>query len=212
MSRKRNADRVYVTLDLTGGASESSVEEARRRLPPGQRLTEGWPVLHYGGIPRIDLAQWEFGIVGLVEEEVTLSWDQFMALPQVRLRADIHCVTAWSRFDNDWEGVRFRDVMALANVSPEAKHVMFHSYGGYTTNVPLEDLLGDDVLLAHSHDGRPLDPEHGWPLRGMIPHLYFWKSAKWVRGIEFISEDRPGFWEMYGYHMHGDPWTEERYG
>ena len=102
--------------------------------------------------------------------------------------------------------------MALANVSPEAKHVMFHSYGGYTTNVPLEELLGDDVLLAHSHDGRPLDPEHGWPLRGMIPHLYFWKSAKWVRGIEFISEDRPGFWEMYGYHMHGDPWTEERYG
>ena len=169
-------------------------------------------MLHYGGIPRIDLAQWEFGIVGLVEQEVALSWDQFMALPQVRLRTDIHCVTAWSRFDNDWEGVRFRDVMALANVSPEAKHVMFHSYGGYTTNVPLEKLLGDDVLLAHSHDGRPLDPEHGWPLRGMIPHLYFWKSAKWVRGIEFISEDRPGFWEMYGYHMHGDPWTEERYG
>jgi DMSO/TMAO reductase YedYZ molybdopterin-dependent catalytic subunit len=212
MWHKRTADRGYVTLNVTDGTSGSSVEGARRRLPPGQRLTEGWPVLHYGGIPRIDLAQWEFGIVGLVEEEVTLSWDQFMALPQVRLRTDIHCVTAWSRFDNDWEGVRFRDVMALANVNPEAKHVMFHSYGGYTTNVPLEELLGDDVLLAHSHDGRPLAPEHGWPLRAMIPHLYFWKSAKWIRGIEFISEDRPGFWEMYGYHMHGDPWTEERYG
>lgn len=212
MWHKRNADRVYVTLDITSGAPGSSVEGERRRLPPGQRLTEGWPVLHYGGIPRIDLAQWEFGIAGLVEQEVTLSWDQFMALPQVRLRTDIHCVTAWSRFDNDWEGVRFRDVMALANVSPEAKHVMFHSYGGYTTNVPLDELMGDDVLLAHSHGGEPLAPEHGWPLRAMIPHLYFWKSAKWVRGIEFMSEDRPGFWEMYGYHMHGDPWTEERYG
>jgi DMSO/TMAO reductase YedYZ molybdopterin-dependent catalytic subunit len=212
MWHKRNADRGYVTLDITGGASGSSVEGERRRLPPGQRLTEGWPVLQYGGIPRIDLDQWEFRIAGLVEEEVTLSWERFMALPQVRLRTDIHCVTRWSRFDNDWEGVRFRDVMALANVSPEAKHVMFHSYGGYTTNVPLEELLGDDVVLAHSHDGQPLAPEHGWPLRAMIPHLYFWKSAKWVRGIEFMSEDRSGFWEMYGYHMHGDPWTEERYG
>ncbi len=212
MWHKRNADRVYVTLDITSDTSGPSLDGERRRLPPGQRLTEGWPVLQYGGTPRIDLAQWEFGIVGLVEEEVTLSWDQFMALPQVRLRTDIHCVTAWSRFDNDWEGVRFRDVMALANVSPEAKHVMFHSYGGYTTNVPLEELLGDDVLLAHSHGGEPLLPEHGWPLRAMIPHLYFWKSAKWVRGIEFMSEDRPGFWEMYGYHMHGDPWSEERYG
>ncbi len=212
MWHKRNADRVYVTLDITAGAPGSSVEGERRRLPPGQRLTEGWPVLHYGGIPRIDLAQWEFGIAGLVEQEVTLSWDQFMALPQVKLRTDIHCVTAWSRFDNDWEGVRFRDVMALANVSPEAKHVMFHSYGGYTTNVPLEELLGDDVLLVHQHDGAPLSEEHGAPLRGMIPQLYFWKSAKWIGGIEFVADDRPGFWEMYGYHMHGDPWREERYG
>ena len=183
-----------------------------RRLPPGQRLTEGWPVLHYGSIPRIDLSTWEFGIVGLVEREVTLNWEQFMALPQVRTRDDIHCVTTWSKYDNDFEGVRFRDVLALAAPLPEARHVLFHSYGGYTTNVPLAELMDDNVLLAHSHNGQPLAPEHGGPLRGVVPLLYFWKSAKWVRGIELLAEDRPGFWEMYGYHMHGDPWTEERYG
>ena len=201
-----------MTQDLTSQTPAQPSADGRRRLPPGQRLTDGWPVLHSGGIPPIDLAAWEFAIGGLTEREVTLNWDQFMALPQVRLTTDIHCVTTWSKFDNDWEGVRFRDLMALAGVRPEAKHVMFHCYGGYTTNVPLAELLGDDVLLAHRHNGAPLTPEHGWPLRGMVPDLYFWKSAKWVRGIEFIAEDRPGFWEMYGYHMHGDPWTEERYG
>jgi len=169
-------------------------------------------VLHYGSIPRIDLSAWEFRAFGLVEEERRLSWQELMALPQVRTRNDIHCVTTWSKFDNDWEGVRFRDVATLVRPNPEARHVIFHSYGGYTTNVPLAELLADDVLFAHSHGGQPLTPEHGWPLRGVIPHLYFWKSAKWVRGIEFVADDRPGFWEMYGYHMHGDPWTEERYG
>ena len=201
-----------MTLDITRGQPGSPPAGDRRRLPPGQRLTDGWPVLHYGAIPEIELAGWELRVFGLVEEERQLNWDEFMALPQVQLRSDIHCVTSWSKFDNDWEGVRFRDVMALVAVRPEAKHVMFHCYGGYTTNVPLGELLGDDILLAHTHNGRPLSPEHGGPLRGMIPQLYFWKSAKWVRGIEFIAEDRPGFWEIYGYHMHGDPWTEERYG
>ena len=201
-----------MTQDFAPDAAGQPSADGRRRLPPGQRLTDGWPVLHFGEIPRIDLDTWEFTIGGLVEREVTLSWDQFMAMPQARPTTDVHCVTTWSKFDNDWEGVRFRDLMALTAVRPEAKHVMFHCYGGYTTNVPLAELLGDDILLAHRHDGAPLAPEHGWPLRGMIPHLYFWKSAKWVRGIEFIAEDRPGFWEMYGYHMHGDPWTEERYG
>ena len=200
-----------MSLELTGDLVEQPTEAQLRRLPPGQRLTDGWPVLHYSEIPRIDLATWKFHIGGLVERDLTLSWDQFMALPQVRVRSDIHCVTTWSKFDNDWEGVRFRDVMALAGPLPEAQHVMFHCYGGYTTNVPLKELEGDDVLLAHSHNGQPLTPEHGWPLRGMIPQLYFWKSAKWVRGIEFMTADRAGFWEMYGYHMHGDPWTEERY-
>lgn len=201
-----------MTLFKRDPRSSETRDDGRLRLPPGQRLTDGWPVLHYGAIPRIDLATWEFKIVGLVDEEQSLSWEQFMALPQTSLRTDIHCVTTWSKFDNDWEGVRFRDVMALVNVRPEAKHVIFHSYGGYTTNVPLAELMGDGVLLAHTHNGQPLAPEHGWPLRGMIPQLYFWKSAKWVRGIEFVAEDRPGFWEMYGYHMHGDPWREERYG
>jgi DMSO/TMAO reductase YedYZ molybdopterin-dependent catalytic subunit len=203
-------------LSLFGRSSEPQVGErlsdGRPRLPPGQRLVESWPVLHYGGIPRIDRSSWEFRIFGLVPEERTLSWDAFMALPQTTLRTDIHCVTTWSRYDNDWEGVAFREILRLANPLPEAKHVIFHSYGGYTTNLPIAELDRDDVMLAHSHDGQPLTAEHGGPLRGMIPHLYFWKSAKWVRGIEFVAEDRPGFWEMYGYHMHGDPWTEERYG
>jgi DMSO/TMAO reductase YedYZ molybdopterin-dependent catalytic subunit len=186
--------------------------DGRLRLPPGQRLTDGWPILHYGSIPRIDLDTWEFMIFGLVEEELTLDWKQFMELPQTHEIADIHCVTTWSKYDNEWDGVRFRDVQSLVTLKPEASHVIFHSYGGYTTNVPLDELQGDDVLFAHSHNGQPLTPEHGWPLRGVVPELYFWKSAKWVRGIEFVAQDRPGFWEMYGYHMHGDPWSEERYG
>ncbi len=187
-------------------------DDGRSRLPPGQRLTDGWPILHYGSIPRIDLATWEFTIFGLVEEDVTLNWEQFNALPQTREVVDIHCVTTWSRYDNQWDGVRFTDVQALVALKPEASHVIFHSYGGYTTNVPLDELQSDEVMLAHSHNGEPLTLEHGWPLRGVVPELYFWKSAKWVRGIEFVAQDRPGFWEMYGYHMHGDPWREERYG
>lgn len=183
-----------------------------QRLPPGQRLVENWPVLHYGSVPSIDLGSWEFRVFGLVEQELTLSWEQFQALPQTRVTTDIHCVTTWSRYDNAWEGVRMRDLLALARPQAAAQHAVFHSFGGYTTNVPLAELGGDDVLFAHSHDGAPLEAEHGGPLRGVIPQLYFWKSAKWVRGIEFVAEDRPGFWEMYGYHMHGDPWTEERYG
>ena len=186
--------------------------DGRVRLPPGQRLTDGWPILHYGSIPQIDLATWEFMIFGLVDEDVTLNWEQFNDLPQTREVVDIHCVTTWSKYDNQWDGIRFSDVLSLVTLKPEASHVIFHSYGGYTTNVPLAELQGDDVMFAHSHDGAPLTLEHGWPLRGVVPELYFWKSAKWVRGIEFVAQDRPGFWEMYGYHMHGDPWTEERYG
>ncbi|MEX2373830.1 MAG: sulfite oxidase-like oxidoreductase [Dehalococcoidia bacterium] len=192
--------------------SQEPRDDGRVRLPPGQRLTDGWPVLHYGSIPRIDLAEWRLQIFGLVEEEQTLTWDEFMALEQVSSHNDIHCVTTWSKFDNDWEGVRFTDLQALVRVKPEAKHVVFHSYGGYTTNVPLAELQAPGNMLVHTHDGAPLTPEHGWPLRGLVPNLYFWKSAKWIRGIEFVAQDRPGFWEMYGYHMHGDPWTEERYG
>ena len=181
------------------------------RLPPGQKATDGWPILHYGGIPKIDLATWRLELTGLLDTPVSFSWDEFMALPQVDLHSDIHCVTAWSKFDNDWQGVLVADVLKQVTQKDGAGHVMVHSYGGYTTNLSLEDLQQEGVLFAHSHNGQPLAPEHGWPLRLVVPHLYFWKSAKWVRGFEFIPRDRPGFWEMYGYHIRGDPWKEERY-
>lgn len=202
---------MIVTSDIGDRRPPRPQRSDGERLPPGQRLTDGWPVLTYGATPRINLDTWEFRIFGLVEEEKTLNWEQFMALPQTTDVSDIHCVTTWSRYDNKWEGVRFRDVLALVNVLPEAKEVMFHSYGGYTTNVSLAELLDEDVLLAHTHDGEAISLDHGGPLRGVVPQLYFWKSAKWVRGIELLPDVRPGFWEMYGYHIHGDPWKEERY-
>ncbi len=200
-----------MALDLFSRRARDDRERYGDRLPPGQKLAEGWPVLHYGGIPEIDLATWKFSIVGLVEEEVHFTWDEFIALPQRTVRSDVHCVTHWSKFDNDWTGVKFVDLMKHVRVKPAAKHVMLHSFGGYTTNVPLAELMADDVLLAHQHNGQPLTKEHGWPMRLVVPRLYFWKSAKWVRGMVFIADEKPGFWEMYGYHIHGDPWREERY-
>ena len=185
--------------------------DGRLRLPPGQRLTEGWPVLHYGAIPRLDPEAWRFHVWGLVEEERKFTWDEFNTLGETSDTSDIHCVTTWSKFDNEWEGVPFRALYDQIKVKPEAKAVMVHSYGGYTTNVPLDDLLAEGVLFARKHNGEPLTKEHGWPIRLVVPNLYFWKSAKWVGGMQFIDEDRPGFWEMYGYHMYGDPWREQRY-
>ena len=186
-------------------------EQYGDRLPPGQKANDGWPVLHYGSIPKIDLASWRFEISGLVEEPLTLTWQEFVALPQVDTRNDIHCVTAWSKFDNDWTGVAVSELLMRVRLKPDAKQVMIHSYGGYTTNLSLEDLGAEGSLLAHSHSGEPLSREHGWPLRLVVPHLYFWKSAKWVRGLVFTDQEKPGFWEMYGYHIRGDPWKEERY-
>ena len=200
-----------MALDLFNRRAKEDHERFGDRLPPGQKLTDGWPVLQYGNTPSIDITTWKFSVVGLVDEEVHLRWDEFLALPQTTIRSDIHCVTHWSKFDNDWTGVRFRDVLAQARVSPHAKYVMVHSHGGYTTNIALDELMGDDVLFAHQHNGEPLTKEHGWPLRLVVPKLYFWKSAKWVRGIVLMDSDKPGFWEMYGYHIHGDPWKEERY-
>jgi DMSO/TMAO reductase YedYZ molybdopterin-dependent catalytic subunit len=200
-----------VALDLFNKRAKEDHERFGQRLPPGQKLTDGWPVLHYGGIPSIDLATWKFSAVGLVEEDVSFTWEDFLALPQTTLRSDIHCVTHWSKFDNDWTGVTFRELMKHVKVKPEAKHVMVHSFGGYTTNVSLAELMDDDVIFAHQHNGEPLTKEHGWPLRLVVPKLYFWKSAKWVRGLVFMDDIKAGFWEMYGYHIHGDPWTEERY-
>ena len=181
------------------------------RLPPGQTRTEKWPVLHYGGIPKIDLATWEFTISGEVEAPVRWTWEEFTALPRTTVPCDIHCVTQWSRFDNRFEGVSCREVLRHVTPRPGAAFVMVHSYGGYTTNISLDALLDDDTLFAFSHDGRPLTPDHGWPCRLVVPKRYFWKSAKWVHGVELMLQDRPGFWEQNGYNMHGDPWTEERF-
>ena len=187
------------------------IRQERADAPPGQFVTEKFPVLTFGPTPRIDLSTWRFRVFGLVEEEITLDWEQFNALGQVTLDAEFHCVTQWSKLQNTWEGILFNDLMKLVKPLPEAKYVMAHCYGGYTTNVALDVLEDDDVLFAHSHDGALLTPEHGGPMRLVVPKRYGWKSAKWVNGIEFMAEDAPGFWEVRGYHMEGDPWKEERF-
>src|SRR5690606_36048415 len=183
-------------------------EKYGERLPPGQKLTEGWPVLHYGSIPRIETADWKFVLGGLVEEEVSLTWEEFQALPRFTAHNDIHCVTTWSKFDDTWEGVAVTELMKHVKLKPEATAVMVHSYGGYTTNLLLDDFLRPETLIATHHNGEPLTREHGWPARLVVPHLYLRKSAKWVRGLVFMEQDKPGFWEMYGYHMRGDPFKE----
>lgn len=186
--------------------------DAKPRVPPGQTVTTKWPVLTYGGTPRVDPARWTFKIFGEVAEEQRWTWEAFTRLPRVEVVSDVHCVTRWSRFDNRWEGVRPRDLLALARPRPGARHVMVHADPDYTTNLPLEALLDDDVVLALAHDGKPLPADHGGPVRLVVPRLYFWKSAKWVWGLELMAEDAPGFWESYGYHMRGDPWLDERFG
>jgi DMSO/TMAO reductase YedYZ molybdopterin-dependent catalytic subunit len=182
------------------------------RLPPGQRLTEKWPVLHHGRVPSIDVKTWTFTINGLVDRERTLTYDEFTALPQVQVFSDIHCVTTWSRYDNLWEGVSTDVIKDLVRIKPEAKYVIVGGAGGFTTNLPLEDFFQPDALFALKHDGQPLTPEHGAPVRLVVPRLYFWKSAKWLTGIRLSAQNEPGSWERAGYHMHGDPWKEERYG
>ena len=181
------------------------------RLPPGQSATLKWPVLHYAGVPKFDPATWQFRTLGLVEIPLKLNWEEFMKLPRVQVTADFHCVTRWSRFDNRWEGVPFRAVCDLTRPKAEASYVLIHASEGYTTNIPLKDLLEDNVLLAFRHDGAPLAPEHGGPLRLIVPKLYAWKSAKWVVGLEFLAQDRLGFWEQNGYHRYGDPFQEQRH-
>lgn len=181
------------------------------RLPPGQKATNGWPVLHYGSVPKIDLDSWSFQISGLVEEQLNLSWAEFSELPRVTLTNDIHCVTDWSKFDNTWEGVPVSEVLKQVKLMPDATEVTVHSFGGYTTNLAMSDFNRAENLFAISHDGEALSREHGWPLRLVVPHLYFWKSAKWVSGLSLSAQQKPGFWETYGYHLHGDPFKEERY-
>jgi DMSO/TMAO reductase YedYZ molybdopterin-dependent catalytic subunit len=181
------------------------------RLPPGQALTLKWPVLHYGSVPRFDPATWDFRVWGLVEKPLRFIWSEFNALPKLQTTSDFHCVTRWSRFNNGWSGVAFSEILKLARPKPAAKFVLVHAEEGFTANVPLADLDRQNVLFATHHDGQPLTPDHGYPLRLIVPHLYAWKSVKWVRGLEFLEHDAPGFWEQNGYHMYGDPWKEQRF-
>ena len=185
--------------------------ETQDQAPPGQFVTEKFPVLTYGSTPRVDLKTWRFQLFGMVERELELTWEQFMAFPKTIVTADFHCVTQWSRLDNTWEGVASSEVTKLIRPLPLARYVMVHCYGGYTVNLALADLAAQDVLFAYGHDGLELAPGHGGPLRLVVPHLYTWKSAKWVHGLEFMEEEQPGFWEQRGYHMRGDPWKEERF-
>jgi DMSO/TMAO reductase YedYZ molybdopterin-dependent catalytic subunit len=187
-------------------------EPAHTRLPPGQIQTRKWPVLHAGTIPVLDLTRYRFKVSGQVERPLSLSWTELQALPHQDTLCDIHCVTRWSRYDNRFSGISVRQVLQLAAPKPAAKFVLVHAAPDYTTNLPLADLDREENLLATHHSGEPLTVEHGGPIRLVVPHLYFWKSAKWVTGFELLDEDWPGFWEDNGYHMRGDPWAEERYG
>ena len=181
------------------------------RIPPGQSLTKGFPVLHYGPAPHVDLAKWDFKIFGLVEEPLRFTWEQFMELPQSEVTMDIHCVTRWSKLDTTWKGVLISDLMQHLKLKPEAQFVLAHAEYGFTANMPLDVFTDEQAILAHTFNDKPLEKDHGWPLRLVIPHKYFWKSAKWIRGIEFLSQDKLGFWERNGYNNHADPFKEERY-
>lgn len=180
------------------------------RIPPGQYEIEKWPV-HAGGVPKPDLSGWKFKITGLVREEKEYTLKEFKALTRVKVFSDIHCVTSWSKLNNLWEGISTSTLKEEVDILPEARYVMVHALGNFTTNLSMEEFFKEDVLFATHHNGRELSPKHGYPLRLVVPQLYFWKSAKWVYGVKFIENDKPGFWESNGYHMHGDPWREERY-
>jgi len=194
------------------GIIVSSDTLREKRVPPGQSRTRKWPVLHYGSVPKVDLTTWTLEVDGLVDRPLKFTWDQYRELPRVKVFADFHCVTRWSRLGNLWEGVSIHELIRQAGVHPTAKYVIATGYdSGWTTNLPLQDLLQPDVLLADLHDGEPINADHGGPVRLMVPLLYAWKSAKWLKKITFVESDRPGYWEREGYHNHGDPWTEERY-
>jgi DMSO/TMAO reductase YedYZ molybdopterin-dependent catalytic subunit len=211
-SEKLQGERVATAEDSGHGVIVSPDTRRASRLPPNQARTRKWPVLDAHGPPSIDLPTWSFGVSGLVENNLSFGWDAFRDLPRVRVFADMHCVTRWSRLGNVWEGVATRELLARARVRPEARFAVVHGYDfGFTTNLPLDALAEEDVLLADTHDGAPISREHGGPLRLVVPRLYAWKSAKWVKRIELVSEDEPGYWERAGYHDVGDPWKEERF-
>ena len=190
---------------------EKDREKYGDRLPPGQRVANDWPVLTYGGVPRVKLDDWRLRVFGLVEKEVEFTWAEFSALPRTKVHTDIHCVTTWSKMDTNFEGLSVLDLMTRVQPKPKARAILAHCYGGYTTNLLLDDFNRPENLLAYIYEGEPLPTEHGGPCRLFVPHLYFWKSAKWLNSIEFTKADEPGFWERYGYHLRGDPWKEQRY-
>lgn len=181
------------------------------RLPPGQTLTRKWPVLHYGSIPRVDLTTWDFSVSGLVEEPVRWRYQDFLGLPHFAIMRDMHCVTRWSTDDNHWEGISTREILSQVTLKPDARFVLVHCDGGYTTNMPLSVFSNEDCLFAWRNNGQDITREHGWPMRLVIPSRYAWKSAKWVRGIALLAKDQLGFWGRYGYHNNADPWKEERF-
>ena len=195
--------------------AEDKVREAGfdpKRLPPGQYLTDKWPVLHAGSVPRMDLATWDLRVWGEVGNNATLTWEQLLALPSVEITRDIHCVTRWSRFDTTFRGVAWSEIAKLVEPKPSAKFVVAHAEQGFTANIPLAALEDAGSLIAYEAEGAPLTPDHGWPVRLVIPSKYFWKSTKWLRGLELLAHDQPGFWERYGYNNNADYWAEERYG
>ncbi len=211
---KTQEERVLTPEDAAAGAIVSPDTRRPNRVPPGQSRTRKWPILDASGAPPITLERWRFSIGGLVAHPAEWNWQDFQQLPRVKVFADFHCVTRWSRLGNTWEGVSTRTLMELAGGAlPEAEYVLARGYdAGFSTNLPLADFLAEDALVAFLHDGQPLTEEHGWPARLIVPQLYAWKSAKWIAGLELLDRDKAGFWERNGYHMHGDPWKEERFG
>jgi DMSO/TMAO reductase YedYZ molybdopterin-dependent catalytic subunit len=202
-------------MPLFRSKAEAKVAEAGydpARLPPGQYLTEKWPVLHAGSVPKVDLATWDLRVFGEVEEPITLTWEQLLELPSHEVTVDIHCVTRWSRFDTTFRGVQWNELAKLVSPKPSARFVVAHAEQGFTANVPLSALADEHALIAYEADSEPLTRDHGWPVRLVIPSRYFWKSAKWLRGLELLEHDEPGFWERYGYHNDADYWQEQRYG
>ena len=192
-----------------GDLAEAGIDPTR--VPPGQYVTDRFPVLHAGVTPRVKLDSWDFQVGGLVEEPLKWNYDEIKAMSSVIRTFDIHCVTKWSKLDTTWEGVAITELMSLITPRPGANHVLVSAEHGFTANLPLADFLAEPNMLAYRFGGEELEPDHGWPLRLVVPHLYFWKSVKWVRGLHFLAADTPGFWERNGYHMYGDPWKEQRY-
>ena len=211
---KTQEERILTPEDAGVGVIVSPDTRRENRVPPGQSRTRKWPILDASGAPPIALENWRFSIGGLVAQPKSWNWDEFQALERVKVFADFHCVTHWSRLGNVWEGVSTRKLLELAGGALEgSEYVLVRGHdAGFTTNLPLAEFLAEDALVAFLHDGQPLSEEHGWPARLIVPRLYAWKSAKWVAGAELMARDKAGFWERNGYHMHGDPWKEERFG